>query len=99
MDNLNVNIEELEKQRREEILKSGRFCLAEVIVGKGDREPIAHIAVENVSPIEVGTLILVLEQMVKTLIEKEPEAYLFAKQMNCKINTIEKTNEEKEEEQ
>lgn len=94
---IKVDIEELQKQREKEILESGQYCFAKVIIGKGDKEPIAHIAIEKVSQIEVGTLINSLEQIINVLAKREPVAYMFAKQIKADTSIIEKKTEDQEE--
>ena len=90
MDNEEVKIDfkELQKQRKEQFINSGKYCLAEIVIGKNDNIPVAHIEVQNVSSEEVAELIKVMEIMIDQIAKKDPAAYKISREITNKGGAI-----------
>ena len=85
---MEIDFNELQKQRKEEILKSGKYCKAEIIIGKCDNMPIAHIEVEKVSSKEVALLMGTMKEMIVSLAKKDPAAYYIFQNMKFDNTTV-----------
>ena len=46
-NNMKINYEEYEKQRKEMILKEGKYCKAEVLLAKDDNMPIVNVELKG----------------------------------------------------
>lgn len=84
---ININACEMEKQRRQRILDSGKYLKFEMVIGKEQETignhigviPYTELTMHKVGPTEVGALYLCLQEL-SNLLEKEyPEACLMAK--------------------
>lgn len=67
---MEIDFSELQKQRKEEIIKSGNYCKAEIVIGKNDNMPIAQIEVEKISSKEVALLMGTMKEMIVALAKK-----------------------------
>ena len=82
---MKINIEELQKQRKEAILKSGKYCKAEIVIGKNDHSPIMCVDAKHVGAKEIALLMLSLRETIVDLAKKKPFAYYIMQ--NLKIET------------
>lgn len=72
---MEIDFEELNKQRKESILKKGKYCGVEILIGRGDMQPIADILINGVSDFEIAILMKSLETIIESLKAKYPIAY------------------------
>lgn len=97
-----INFVEMQKQRKEEILKSGVYGLLEVVVGENEKAPIAHMEIRKLNALDKAKIILSIETLLVNFIIKEPEAYKIAKELGTKaefLNTEELIDKNKNEEE
>lgn len=81
---MKIDIEECEKQRRESILKSGKYARMEIIVPiKGER-PVVNIEAQEASSKEIALLLAIIKPSVAAIIEKDPIAGLIAANIKLK---------------
>lgn len=83
-----VDLPELQRQRKRSLINSGKYCLAEVIVGKDDDFPLAHIEVEKVSTKEVARLIKTMEILIQEVSKRDPLASIMARSINVKAGSV-----------
>lgn len=60
----------------------------DLLIGKGEKEPIAHINVRKVSPFEVAMLIISLKTVIVSLAKKYPLSYEIYKKMDADTTEI-----------
>ena len=72
---MQVDYKELNKQRKEQILKDGKYCNAEITIGSKEENPIMEIKLKNVGSKEVAILMLKMKEAIVTLAKKDPAAY------------------------
>lgn len=77
---MKVNIPEMEKQRREYIIKTGKYAEVHVTVGQ-DTNPVCNITVKGVGNEEVALLIATLNAMISTISKTAPYAAELSKQI------------------
>lgn len=90
-----VDFEELSKQKKEQILKSGQYCSMEVIIGKNDRSPIMNICVEQVGSKEIALLMLTMKDAIVQLAKKDPLAYHIFQNSKIESTLVEKDDIDK----
>lgn len=83
----NINMEELEKQRSNSIKAAGQYCEVDLLIGKGEKTPIAHIAVRSVTPVEVALLLVSMKELEASIARRYPLASKIAE--NFEVDTIE----------
>lgn len=83
-----IDLPELQRQKKRSLINSGKYCLAEVIVGKDDDFPLAHIGVEKVGQKEVARLIKTMQILIKELSKRDPVAYIMAQNINVKSGSV-----------
>lgn len=86
---MEINFEELKKQKKESILKEGKYCGAEILIGRGDMQPISEIVIKGVSDFEIAILIKSLEILVESLKKKYPRAYNATKFLGADTEEVE----------
>lgn len=74
MEIYHIDIDELNKQRKEEIINSKEYLGLEVYIAKGDCSPLATLCLKDVSDIEIAMLLSVLEEFSSQIKEEFPEA-------------------------
>ena len=72
---MQVDYKELKKQRKEQILKGGKYCSAEITICEKEENPIMEIEVKNVGSKEVAILMLTMKEAIIALAKKDPLAY------------------------
>lgn len=92
---MKINIEELQKQRKEAILKSGKYCKAEIVIGKNDPSPIMCVDVKHVGTKEMALLMLSLRETIVELAKKEPFAYYIMQNLKIETQFIEEDDIDK----
>lgn len=75
---MKIDILECEKQRRESILKSGKYARMEIIVPVAEEAPVIKVEVQGVSSKEIALLLATVKPTVAAIIEKDPLAGLIA---------------------
>lgn len=85
---MEIDFNELQKQRKEEIIKSGNYCKAEIVIGKNENMPIAQIEVEKISSKEVALLMGTMKEMIVALAKKDPAAYYIFQNMQFGNSTV-----------
>lgn len=93
---MEVDIKEMQKQRKEEILKSGKYALVEVVVGENEICPIGRVEMRKISLTDKAKVILTLDSILEHIIRKEPEAFEIAKGMKAVEQVIETPIDNKE---
>lgn len=98
MENYEIDEEELSKQVREDILKSGEYVLADVLVKTivdindlNNSMPLSNVKICEANPLTVGMLCMALEDMadhIKKEYEHAEEAYKFVKGLRIGHKTI-----------
>ena len=68
-----IDYQELESQRREEILKKGEYARVEIIVGCGEEYPYCNTELKHCTGKEVGELYIALKVATKELEKQCPE--------------------------
>lgn len=86
---MEIDFKELEKQREENILKSGKYCRVKIVIGKDDKQPIGDIDVIDVTDVETARMICCLKETAKVLEKKFPVAYGLSKIMKANTHEIE----------
>lgn len=90
---MNLDFKEFEKQRTESIIKSGEYCGMDILIGKGEKEPIAHLNISKVSPFEVAMLITSLKTCIVSIAKRYPLAYELSKRMHADTEEIDMKGE------
>lgn len=85
---MEIDFSELQKQRKEEIIKSGNYCKAEIVIGKNDNMPIAQIEVEKISSKEVALLMGTMKEMIVALAKKDPFEFRIFQNMQFDNTTV-----------
>lgn len=89
---MQVNVPEMEKQRRESILKNGKYAQLEIILERGGNSPVCNISLKNVSTKDVAFLIVSMKETTKQLINLYPEAGLLSLAMEVGGQAFNKNN-------
>lgn len=97
-NNMKINYEEYEKQRREMILKEGKYCKAEVLLAKDDNMPIVNIELKGVKFYDVAKLCVSLEELLNHMKKNYPLEYMMSKKMfkTLNVGNYNKINKEEE---
>lgn len=96
-ENIEVDLEELQKQREAEIKKSRKFCEVRVIIGEGEKAPYAHFQCLNVTSFECALMMKALDELKNGIMIKDPVAGIIYSKMKVKASrTIQEDKEEKE---
>lgn len=83
-----IDVREMQEQRKREIIKSGKYCLAEIVIGKDEKFPVIHIEVEKVTSKEIGQLIAAMKGAINEISKVDPIAYEYSKQIKAKMNSF-----------
>lgn len=94
-NNIKIDYEEYEKQRREMILKEGKYCRAEVLLAKDDNMPIVNVELKAVKSHDVAKLCLSLEKLLEYMKKTYPMEYMMGKRMFKTKNLGEYKEEDK----
>ena len=73
-ENIEIDLEEFQKQREENIKQSNRFCEARIVVGLNEKIPYAHFNSKNVTSYEHAMLMKTLDEMKRGIIARDPIA-------------------------
>lgn len=92
---MQVDYKELNKQRKEQILKDGKYCSAEIIIGSKEENPIMEIKLKNVGSKEVAILMLTMKEAIVALVKKDPVAYCIFQNSKADALLIEKDDIDK----
>ncbi len=96
-EKIEIDLEELQKQREIEIKKSDEYCEARIIIGKGEKAPFAHFQCLNVTSFECALMIKALDELKNGIMIKDPVAGIIYSKMKVKTShTIQEDKEEKE---
>lgn len=88
-ENYKIDVPEMERQRREKILESGKYLQLEIIIGKNETTPVAQMKIKNITSMEMANLLGAMEEIKKTIIQKDPFAYQIYKKFDFKSKTYE----------
>lgn len=89
---MEVDIEEMLKQQKEEILKSGKYVQVEILVGK-NTNPLCHVECKA-STFELAHAIKTMEETKKAIIKKDPNVLLALKCIDYKETIVKDSREE-----
>ena len=97
-NNIKIDYEELEKQRRDMILKEGKYCKAEILLAKDDNMPIVNIELKGVKSHDVAKLCVSLEELLNHMKKNYPLEYMMSKKMfkTLNVGNYNKINKEEE---
>ncbi len=96
-EKIEIDLEELQKQRETEIKKSKKFCEARIIIGKGEKAPYAHFQCLNVTSFECALMMKTLDELKNRIMIKDPVAGIIYSKMKVKTShTIQEDKEGKE---
>lgn len=96
-EKIEIDYKELEKQRRDMILKEGKYCRAEILLGRNDNMPIVNIELKHVKSQDVAKLCVSIKELVNHMKKQYPLEYMLGKQM-FKTKNLGNYNEENKEE-
>lgn len=68
----------LQEQRKEEILKKGKYAMLEIIVDPDDNVPIACLTVRKVGSKDIASLIGVLKAQLEAMKQEYPAEYMLS---------------------
>lgn len=94
---MEINYDELKKQRAEAIRKTNEYCEYQCIFQSGDENPLTTLSVVNVGDEEVAKLIKLMEINLKYLKDKFKIASMLSKHMevNLKESHVDKHKNDK----
>lgn len=84
--NVEVDLEELQKQREKEIKQSSKYCEARIIVGLHENVPYAHFNSNNVTSYEHALLMKTLDEMKSGIIARDPIAGIIYSRLKIKTH-------------
>ena len=90
-----IDYKELNKQNKEEILKSGRYIKNEIIIGADNQMPFHNLEVNNVSSIEVAAMYVILSTTMDLIMENFPEIKHFIPEIHTRIVAIDEEKNQK----
>lgn len=90
---MDLDFKEFEKQRIDSIIKSNEYCGIDLLIGKGEKSPIAHINIKDVSSIEIALLIASLKSTIVSISKRYPIAYELSKRIVVDTTEIDKKKE------
>ena len=64
-NDIKIDYEEYEKQRRELILQEGKYCRAEILLARDDYMPLINLELKAVKSDDVAKLCLSLEKLLE----------------------------------
>lgn len=67
------------EQRREDVLKNGKYAKAEIIIEKNSQMPLSNIELNKCGPIEISKLYVTMKGMIEYLEENYMEECLVGK--------------------
>ena len=76
---ININVEEYEKQRRESILKNGEYARIELILAHEQNVPFCSTELYKVSSMDVAKFLSALQATLEQLKEEFPQEYMLSK--------------------
>ena len=77
---MEIDIDELEIQRREQIIKNGKYAKLEIIVSQDDVEnPSCSVHMKGINGKPVASLILTVRKTLEALEKEFPEAAIYSK--------------------
>ncbi len=77
---MEIDIDELEIQRREQIIKNGKYAKLEIIVSQDENEPPScNIHMKEINKKTIAKLILIVRETLKSLEEEFPAESLYSK--------------------
>lgn len=97
-ENIEVDVDGLESQRREEILKSGKYARVEIVVGKEEyKEPVVQVTAKGVNSVVMGSVLASLKAVVESIIKRDKLAGILAEEMYKNMVSTEHDVKNKEE--
>lgn len=79
---MEIDVEELQKQRKEEIFKEGKYVLAEIVIPE-EGEPIISCCIRKANVKKIVKLIVGMKILTKQLIKKYPLAGILSLNMDA----------------
>ena len=78
-ENIKIDIEKYNEQKKKSILKKGKYVRAEIIIETGTDDPIVNTSFRKCSSLDVAKLIATLEETYKQLQKTYPKEAILAK--------------------
>ena len=85
---MKIDKNKLEEQRREAALKSGTYVIFEMIIPKGEVNPITNFKIKNCGPVEVAAMISSLKTACDMIKKQYPMAAMMEKYMKVEFTEI-----------
>ena len=92
--NMNVDMEEFNKQRKEEIINKGQYISLEIMVEKDNYIPFSRLELNKCGAKEMAMLVVIMNEITDKIKKEYPEAYFISKFMGATTESFGKVMEE-----